>query len=276
MKVYDICFSPTGTSAKVSEAVSRGIARILGDCETVNCNFTLSAPDIALEAEDVAVIAAPVYGGHLAVPARRRLDAVSGAGALCVVIAVYGNRAFENAVADMAVFVRERGFKPVAAAAFVGEHSYSTDMTPIAVGRPDEVDLNMAEEFGRRVGERIISGIPDEVDVTVLADEPSPEQSLCNFRAFVTEYQKMQTEAPRKFLPEVSAEICTGCGTCAEVCPTGAISADGLALDAEKCIKCCACVKACPENARTLFTPFAKPLSENFRIRKQPRFVIAE
>jgi coenzyme F420 hydrogenase subunit beta len=49
-------------------------------------------------------------------------------------------------------------------------------------------------------------------------------------------------------------QLCTGCGTCAGICPTGAIRMyisdfGGLFLpkiDEEKCIKCKICVKCCP------------------------------
>lgn len=45
--------------------------------------------------------------------------------------------------------------------------------------------------------------------------------------------------------------FCNQCGTCAEVCPAGAISAvDGVyRIDADACIGCMACVEACPSKA---------------------------
>lgn len=44
---------------------------------------------------------------------------------------------------------------PVAAGAFVGEHSYSTPATPIAQGRPDARDLIAATAFGAQVREKL-------------------------------------------------------------------------------------------------------------------------
>ena len=273
MKIFEIYFSPTGTSAKVAHELAKGLSETLCGCETEVCDLTRCEMEVKVGEGDVAVIAAPVYGGHFAPLARKRMEAVTGSGARCVLVAVYGNRAFENAVNDMAAFFSERGFSTVGAAAFVGEHSYSTAETPIAAGRPDEEDMAVAYEFGCRVGEKLNGCC---ADVSRLVDVPSPEQSLRNFREFVVGYQKMQAESPRKFLPEVDLSRCTACGACVEVCPTAAISDDCHGVDASKCIKCCACVKACPEHARTLYTPFAKPLSENFSARKQPVFVIAD
>lgn len=45
--------------------------------------------------------------------------------------------------------------------------------------------------------------------------------------------------------------VCTQCGACADVCPTGAIQEkDGVyILNREECIGCQACVEACPEHA---------------------------
>ena len=118
-----ICyFSPTGTSRRVAEAVGRG----LNCAQTVVCDATHDAVSVAAERGDAAVFAVPVYGGHAAPLALRRLDAVRGDGTPAVVVVLYGNRAYEHAACELADFVAARGFVPVAAAAFVGEHSYST------------------------------------------------------------------------------------------------------------------------------------------------------
>ena len=44
---------------------------------------------------------------------------------------------------------------------------------------------------------------------------------------------------------------CTGCGLCAELCPTGAIRMEGPLprVDAEACLGCCACFNRCPPRA---------------------------
>ena len=43
--------------------------------------------------------------------------------------------------------------------------------------------------------------------------------------------------------------LCTQCGKCATVCPSGAIQSGDYRIDREKCTKCGACVGICPNNA---------------------------
>jgi len=53
-------------------------------------------------------------------------------------------------------------------------------------------------------------------------------------------------------MPWISEELCTGCGTCVEECPVGAITlqTDDLAvIDDETCIRCGTCHDNCPEHA---------------------------
>lgn len=224
-----------------------------------------------LSADTVAVFAAPVYGGRIPRTALERMEGIRGEGTPAVVIAVYGNRAFEKAAAELADFVRARGFVPVAAAAFVGEHSYSTERTPIAAGRPDGQDLAAAEAFGRAVRRKLAGQGPLPVDAARLKAPGTPLVPLLRFIRFVLAYRRRQKKHPVVLLPAGSADCCTHCGRCAAVCPTGAIArGDELRTDAARCIRCCACVKGCPVGARTFETPFAAALSRNFARRKPP------
>lgn len=270
MNLYNTFFSPTGTSEKIAKAIAQEIAAALG-VELVSIDVTTEVRGgIEAGAEDLVILAAPVYGGHMAPIAKSRMDIIQGNGARCVLVCVYGNRAFEHALADMAEFARDHGLRPIAATAFVGEHSYSTAKNPIAAGRPDAEDLSIAAEFGRKIATKISDGTTTEIDAASARDIPSPEQSLANFKEFVMGYAARQKSAPAKLLPEVDEAICTGCGLCISVCPTGAIAEDCHTVDPTKCIKCCACVKSCPEGARSLHSPFAPVLSANFSLRKAP------
>lgn len=52
-------------------------------------------------------------------------------------------------------------------------------------------------------------------------------------------------------MPWVNADMCTGCGTCVEECPVGAVSLEGATatIDDEKCVRCGRCHDVCPEEA---------------------------
>ena len=48
----------------------------------------------------------------------------------------------------------------------------------------------------------------------------------------------------------INPELCVACGSCADVCPTGAITAgDVYSINADECIDCGACEGTCPNGA---------------------------
>lgn len=71
------------------------------------------------------------------------MEALRGADTPCIVTVTYGNRDFDDALLELAEFVRERGFLPIAGAALVGEHTYGS----IQPGRPLPDDLREDRAF---------------------------------------------------------------------------------------------------------------------------------
>lgn len=278
MKEYDathlVFFSPTHTSAKIARAVGDGI----GMGRRMETDLTLDESADPIEITNaLTVIAAPVYGGRVAPAALKRLKRLKGNNAPAILIAVYGNRDYEDALIELRDTAVELGFTPLSAGAFIGEHSYSTTNMPIAAGRPDASDLQIAFQFGQDSLNKLI----EKTAVT------SPElQAACKLKSLggklsillssffikgTSPYKIVQAGKPAC---PVCTEACFVCGECVEVCPTHAISIskDGsqIETDINRCIKCCACVKECPNEARVFHTPFAAILHEKFNTRREP------
>ena len=103
----------------------------------------------------LTIIGVPVYTGRVALEALQRLQQFKAKDAPAVVVAVYGNREYEDALLELQNIAIEAGFTPIAGAVFIGEHSFSTERTPIAQGRPDADDLDRARSFGTMVQKKI-------------------------------------------------------------------------------------------------------------------------
>lgn len=178
----------------------------------------------------------------------------------------YGNRAYEDALLELRDVALEAGFLPVAAGAFIGEHSFSTDDDQIAYRRPDAEDLQDAGRFGQAIREKM-KGLGPATEMPVLqVPGNSPYQDY---------------RLPRNLAP-VSQEFCTRCESCLPVCPTGAIALKDNAVmtDASLCILCCACVKSCATGARVLederIQKLRTMLVTRFSQRKEPETYFAE
>ena len=247
------------------------------ECQHVDVTYDNPSQMKTLKGEDLAIFSVPVYGGHVPPVALQRLDKVRGEVTPAILLVTYGNRDYEKALNQLEDFVRERGFIPVAAAAMIGEHSYSNAQNPIAVGRPDAADLASAQEFGAKLWEEKLSGCvdsPREISTRQMPKVKTPWQNMLRFVWFVLGYQRQQKKNPVKIYPFAPADQCTHCGNCVGLCPTQAIAVGKEEVtDPARCIRCCACVKGCPSGVRTFDSPFAAPLSKNFQMRRELLYI---
>lgn len=265
-KAIIACFSPTQTTLRILQAVARGV----GASEVFVLDLTLPEQETRPLPEvgsALVLIGAPVYAGRVPAVAERRLRRLRGGGAPAVVVAVYGNREYDDALLELRDLAIELGFVPVAGAAFVGEHSYSTPGTPIAAGRPDRRDLGEAEAFGAAVQARLaaIKTLSDLQPLQVPGNRP---------------YKPRNPKADEA-APETREDLCIKCGKCAEVCPVGAVAVgETVTTDGRACILCCACTRACPTGARVLehprITAWREAAVTRLREPKRPNTFLAD
>jgi len=258
-----IYFSPTQTTKQVLEGIVQGIG-----VATVE-DLDLTPPSAKTQAfgeiyDEFVIIGAPVYGGRVALEAAKRLQRLKAKKVPAAIVVVYGNREYEDALLELKNLTEEVGFIPVAGGVFIGEHSYSNDNTPIACGRPDGSDIEKAKEFGTLIRKKMRR--------RHFSDELPPLQLPGNFP------YKERKNRP-KISPVSQETLCTLCGTCATVCPTGAIIVDEkVVTDPNECIFCCSCVKNCPTQARVMEEPrikqIAERLSRDCRERKEPEVYV--
>ena len=273
-----VTFSPTGNSKKIAETVAKAT-----QLPTENLDITKPPQFTKIKEfnDELTIIASPVYLGRIPHAAATRIRWLKGNNTPAVLIVTYGNRAYEDALLELSDIVSEVGFKPIAAAAFIGEHSWSMIETPTAHGRPDEKDHEKAELFGNSILEKCTkAGSIEKLPIVSVPGDNPYSQSL---RGGLRRYHLTELMSPY-----TNMESCSRCGSCEEACPTNAVklksvfsnpspmaslSAQIVSTNADDCVWCAACVKACPTGARVRRPRMmrgSKGLSEENSDRKEP------
>jgi len=260
-RVHTAIFSPTGTTRRVVAAMAEGLG-LEAPVLVHDLTYPPAAEKIETAEKDVLLIGAPVYAGRIAPLAAQRLQSLNGRKTAAVVIVVYGNREFDDALVELRDIAESLSYEVIAACSFIGEHSFSSADMPIALKRPDAADLDSAREFGKRIARKLKTGGQKRGPPMIPGNVPYLASVPCI-----------------PVTPKVDVDVCTLCGICEPMCPGAAITiADTLMMDAKRCIHCCACIKLCPVDALSMC---AKPLLEkkkwlhdNCSSRKEPQLYI--
>lgn len=275
-RVRAMYFSGTGTTAKVASAVayrmwqrmaetvksaeSKGGMNIrdggAGFVKAPNIDFTPKAArdeKYSFDENDIVVFGTPVIAGRVPNVLLKFLDTLEGGGAIAVPVVLYGNRNFDDALIELRNILESKGFHTVAAAAFIGEHSFSRTL---AAGRPDVKDMEIAESFADNAADKLMGiirdcgGDSDSIRNALQKAGPVRVEGQEPLRPYYKPRDRKGNHINiLKVKPKLDGDKCNGCGTCAEVCPMGSIKKETPGIVDGICIKCCGCVKKCPQEA---------------------------
>lgn len=211
---------------------------------------------LSFSADDLVVFGIPVYSGRVPASAVEHLQQIKGSSTPAILICVYGNREYDDALLELKDISQANGFIPVAAAAFVARHSIFPN---IAKDRPDEEDKQCITDFVQECLSILQASDYKTKDLKVRGNHPYREPSKIPF-------------APK------GDKKCDECGTCVKMCPMNAIPADHpRQTDKNLCISCARCIAVCPQHSRKFEGLIYKVARRKFEssyttVRKKPEF----
>ena len=241
-----VFFSPTGNTQKIVKAMAHALG---GDIQAYDITENISDAEVLFGRDDLVIFGAPVYYGRLPHVFVERMKKFKGNNTPCIISVSFGNRAFDDALAELASLAQKQGFVIKGAAAVVGRHTYGN----IQVNRPDEDDLTQVRDFALKVQKTLQSLEISDISGNV------PEEE--NIRA-------------GQFHP-LTSDTCVKCGLCVRKCPVQAIDMDCKTIS-DACLSCFRCIKICPVGAKNMnvaaYLDFAKGFSEKLKNRKENQF----
>lgn len=235
MAVYNIYFSPTGGTKKVSDTVALFLSENKNDIDL------MEKKDFGqhFSCDDVCVISVPAYGGRVPANALEKIKSFKSNEAKAIIIAVFGNRAIDDTLIELYDIVVSLGFNVIAGIEAVAEHSLAR---VYAIGRPNNDDKLELKMFAEQIKGKIYCKEFSEINIP--GNRP---------------YKEFKASA----MSLIVEESCVNCKKCALECPVDAIALNNIrTVDTEKCFSCMHCVFICPQNARNNSKELTKKIEE--------------
>lgn len=226
--VSAIYFSATYTTQKITRWVAQSIKPSFKEYDITRREIK---EDLFFDTNDLVIVGIPVYAGRVPKQAARSIQRLKGNDSPVILVAVYGNRAYEDALIELSDLVESNFFKVISIGAFIGRHSI---FTPLAKERPDLDDHSVAKTFALE-SLAILSKIKNILSIPAI-DIPGnrPYKPHGQFPIF----------------PVVN-DSCNLCGKCATLCPSKAIPINAPnTTNTDICFSCGRCLVICPKKAR--------------------------
>lgn len=254
-KVNLIYFSATSTTKKIVQLITAG----LGISQVTNYDITQGEQnEVTFGEDEIAIFGVPVYSGRVPAIAVKSLEKFRGNNTAAIIVCVYGNRDFDDALLELQEIVSTNRFKVISVGAFVAQHSI---FPGVGQGRPDESDKAIAMGFGETSLEKL--GCEDDINL---------------FPRIIVKGNTPYKKPGSIPLSPKTSKKCNACGKCARLCPAQAIDKNNpRKTDKTRCIACARCISICPEKAKNfgglLYWFASRKFTKKYAERKEPYIV---
>lgn len=255
-KASTIYFSPTDSTKNVSLQILSGFDMPKEEIDLTSHTDLLEKTNF--EYDEIVIFATAVHGGRVPAVFLEKLEEISGRNTPAVIVAVYGNRHYEDTLLELRDFLEKKGFIVIGGASIIAEHSI---IRSVATERPNVEDVMEINQFIDQLKFKIDQNEDIiEMDIEVPGNNP----------------YRIYSGVPLK--PKASRK-CDKCGDCAKLCPVEAISSKNPSkTNKDACISCMRCIKICKNSARGLnkivLGGFEKTFYVKYAMPKDPEFFL--
>lgn len=212
-----------------------------------------------LKREDTVIVSFPTYAGKLPNKILQSIkENLHANKAKTIAIVTFGNRSYDNSLAELVFILKNNGFNVIAAGAFVSKHPFSKKL---GINRPNDED----ELLMNKLVEGFINNNNDEIELKI------PGNATANYYTPLKE-----DKTPANFLkttPKTNKDKCTNCKACVNICPMQVIDKEDVSKTTGPCIKCHGCIYICKNKARYFddpdLTSHIKMLEQNYQHPKK-------
>ena len=226
-----IAFSATGTTKKIACQIASNIP------SAHNVYHDLLKNDdtmLHFNNDEIVIFGVPVYAGRVPEIAAKRLSEIKGDGTPAIIVCVYGNRDYDDALIELYDIVSANGFVVLSAGAFIGCHSI---FNMIATERPHANDMALAAKMGKNTFMK-------------LAEENFSLDNISGIELKIKGNRPYRQPGNVPLKPKTNRS-CSRCGICAMECPVGAIPKQNpKETDKNLCISCRYWIDICTKKAR--------------------------
>lgn len=242
MKILIIYFSQTGGTELIAKRIRNGVLKSgnecvimkLGDVKTLNLNDF-----------DIIGLGCPTFFYREPVNVQNFIQHLPNLNKHAFIFAIHGS-CLGNTFYYLSEELKAKGLVVIGGFDSYSDSSLQFYPAPMHThGHPDEIELQEAEEFGRKLSDisfRIKKG-----------ENLIPRFELIEKTWWARESKMMTQEVLRKISPRfiINSEKCTKCKLCQTNCPGDAIDVEASPPEIQKegCIFCWFCEKLCPEGA---------------------------
>ena len=243
MQVTLICFSLTGNTLKIADAMSEALHEAKHSVRTYSLEQVNS---VDLSRSDLIGVGSACHSSKAPAPVIDYLESLPKLDNLNAFVFATCGGASGRVLSDLARPLRSRGANIIGEFLAFGEvHHPAPSLIGRLPGRPNGVDFAQARHFAISMISRLANPGFDP-HPQGRAEAAKPHFGFYDIVAAMTPDTVMRTFMPE---PQLAQSRCDLCRLCVRACPISNISLKPYPVIGDQCIRCYCCYTICPREA---------------------------